>query len=179
MSDVRQPLKQKVVHETREYLMIALYLFVVFALLIVHKSMILAEHHVDYTLHGLALINALAFAKFMLMAQDLGLGDWFGDAPLIYPTLLKSFIFTVVLACFKIVEDFLVGRLHGKSFQESIAEFGGGTWKGIATLSALVCVMLVPFFGFTELRRVFGSDRLFGVFFRPRHLINLPAIRSS
>jgi hypothetical protein len=97
-------------------------------------------------------------AQFMLAAQDLGFGDWFGDAPLIHPTLLKSFIFTAMLACFKIVEDFLVGRLHGKSFQESIADFGGGTWKGIVTLSALACVMLVPFIGFTELRHVFGSD---------------------
>jgi hypothetical protein len=174
MSDVRQQFKQKVVHETREYLIIAFYLFVVFALLVVHRDMILGEHHIDYTLHGLALINALALAKFMLTAQDLGFGDWFGDAPLIYPTLLKSFMFTTVLACFKIVEDFLLGKLHGKSFQESVADFGGGTWKGIATVSALVCVMLVPFFGFTELRRVFGPDRLFGVFFRPRHLLNLP-----
>ena len=95
--------------------MITFYLFVVFALLVVHKSIILAEHHIDYTLHGIALINALALAKVMLTAQDLHLGDWFGDAPLIYTTLLKSFVFTVVLACFKIVEDVLVGKLHGKS----------------------------------------------------------------
>jgi hypothetical protein len=27
--------------------------------------------------------------------------------------------------------------------------------------------VLVPFFGFTELRRVFGGDRLVGAFFRP------------
>ena len=175
MSSTHKSLKQKVAHETREFFIIALYLFVVFALLVVHKSIILAEHRIDYTLHGIALINALAFAKVMLTAQDLHLGDWFGDAPLIYTTLLKSFVFTVVLACFKIVEDFLVGKLHGKSFHESIADFAGGTWKGIVTLSLLVCIMLIPFFGFTELRRVFGPDRLLSVFFRPRHLWNLPA----
>ena len=78
MSDVRQHLKQRVVvHETREYLILALYPFVVFALLIFHKSMILAEHHIDYTLHGLALINALVLAKVMLAPEDLGFGDWF------------------------------------------------------------------------------------------------------
>ena len=175
MSSTHKPLKQKVAHETREYFMITFYLFVVFALLVVHKSIILAEHHIDYTLHGIALINALALAKVMLMAQDLHLGEWFGDAPLIYTTLLKSFVFTVVLACFKIVEDFLVGKLHGKSFQESIADFAGGSWKEIVTLSLLVCIMLIPFFGFTELRRVFHPNKLLAVFFRPRHLWNLPA----
>jgi len=173
--NAHKPLKQKVMHETREYLLISFYLFVVFSLLVVHKSIILAEHHIDYSLHGFALINALALAKVMLMAQELHSADWFGDAPLIYPTLAKSFLFTLVLACFKVVEDFLLGRLHGKSFQESISGFGGGTWKGVVTLSALVCVMLIPFFGFTELRRVFGPDRLFAVFFRPRHGWDSPA----
>ena len=178
MSDAGHPLKQKVVRGMREYVVISFYLFVVFALLVEHKSMILAEQHIDFTSHGFALINALALAKVMLTAQELHLGDWFGDAPLIYPTLLKSLAFTVVLACFKIAEDFAVGRFHGKSFHESIADFGGGTWKGILTLAALICVMLIPFFGFTELRRVFGADRLIGVFFRPRHLPNLPPSNS-
>jgi len=174
MSEARRHLKQKATHEIREYLIISFYLFVVLALLVIHKSMILGEHHIDYSPHGVALINALLLAKFMLMAQDMHLGDWFGDAPLIYTTFLKSFVFTVVLACLKIAEDFLVGKLHGKSLQESIVDFGGGNWKGIMTVSLLVGIMLVPFFGFTELRRVFGSDRLYEVFFRPRHQLNLP-----
>jgi len=38
----------------------------------------------------------------------------------------------------------------------------------------LLFVVLIPFFGFTGLRRAFGEDRLVGVFFRSRHLLNLP-----
>ena len=174
MSDFQQRLKQKVVHGMREYLVISFYLFVVFSLFEVYRSLILAAHDIDYALHGLALINALALGKVILVAQKLHLGDQFREAPLIYPTLLKSFVFTVVLACFKIAERFAIGSFHGKSFHESIADLGGGTWKGIVTVAALLFVMLVPFFGFTELRRVFGADRLMGVFFRPRHLVDLP-----
>ena len=94
MSEARQHLKQKVGHEMREYLIISFYLFVVFSLLEVHKSMMLAENLIDYTLHRLALVNALALAKVMLVAQDLHLADRFHDVPLIYPTLVKSFVFT-------------------------------------------------------------------------------------
>ncbi|HEX8797348.1 MAG TPA: hypothetical protein VF772_01985 [Terriglobales bacterium] len=94
----------------RQYLLMSFYLFVVFSLLVVHRSEILAEHHIDYKLHGFALSNALALAKVMLRAQHLRLGDRFIDAPLIYQTLSRSFLFTVVLACFKIVEDFVVGN---------------------------------------------------------------------
>ena len=113
MSHYKQPLKQKVVHEVREYFLMAFYLYVVFSLFVVYKSLILAEHHIDFVRH----------------------------------------VFTVVLACFKVAEDVVVGRIHGKSFHESIADLGGGTWKGILTLAMLLCVMLIPFFGFTELRR--------------------------
>ena len=178
MSHGKQPLKQKVVHEMREYLVISSYLFVVFSLPIVYKSLILAEHHIDFVRHGIALISALALAKVMLTARELHLADWFGDAPLIYPTLVKSFVFTVVLACFKVAEEAVVGRIHGRSFHESIADLGGGTWKGILTVAMLLCIMLIPFFGFSELRRVFGSDQVVGVFFRPRRLLNLPSARS-
>ena len=42
----------------------------------------------------------------------------------------------------------------------------------------LIFVFLIPFFGFTELRRVFGEERIIGAFFRPRYLLNLPPASS-
>ena len=174
MNAAKPGLRKKAVHELRQYLLISFYLFVVFSLLVVHRSMILAEHHINYTLHGFALFNALALAKVMLTAQELHLGDQFRDAPLIYPTLLKSLVFTVVLAGFKIGEDAVVGRLQGKSFHQSVVDLGDGSWSGILILAALLFVMLIPFFGFGELRRVFGADRLIKIFLRPRHLWDLP-----
>lgn len=77
MSDAKRSIKQKAVHEVREYLVISLYLFVVFSLFVLYKSMILAEYHIDFALHGFALINALALGKVMLVAQDLHLADRF------------------------------------------------------------------------------------------------------
>ncbi len=169
MNEVERTLKYRVVHEAREYLVMSLYLFVVFSLFVLYKWVILAEDHIDFALHGFALFNALALAKVMLIAQELHLGDQFRDAPLIYPTLLKSFVFTIVLACFKIVEDGAIGVLHRKSFHESAVLIAGTSWKEDSILAFLFFVMLIPFFGFTELRRVFGEDRLVSAFFRPRH----------
>jgi hypothetical protein len=39
---------------------------------------------------------------------------------LFYPTLLESFAFTIVLSCFKIAEDAVVGMSYGKSFHETV-----------------------------------------------------------
>jgi len=178
VSEVKQTLKHRVVHEAREYFVISCYLFVVFSLFVLYKWVILAEDHIDFALHGFALFNALALAKVMLVAQELRLGDQFRDAPLIYPTLVKSFLFTIVLACFKIVEEGVMGVAHGKSFHDSAVLVAGASWKGQIILASLFFVMLIPFFGFTELRRVFGADRLVGAFFRPLHLLNLPSTGS-
>ena len=172
MNTTSRSLKQKGVEQMKEFLLIALYLWVVFGLLVVYKSMILAEHHIPFAYHGFALINALALGKVMLVAKDLHMGERFDDAPLIYPTLLKSAVFTVVLACFKIVEDAAIGLFHGKSFAESIAELGGGTLQGILILTLLLFVILIPFVGFGELGRVLGEGKLKQLFFHPRPLQN-------
>jgi hypothetical protein len=164
-----QTLKQRAYHELKEYLVIAFYLWVVFGLLLLYKSVILNEG-ISYLAHGVALVNALVLGKFVLIARAFHLGEQANDAPLIYPTLLKSALFSAVLACCKIVEDAAVGFYHGKSFSESIADLGGGTLKGILTLSVLLFALLIPFFAFGELERVLGEGKLAQLFLRPREL---------
>jgi len=161
-------IKQRAYHEFKEGLIIVLYLWAVFGLLVLHKSMILAEHHIDFAYHGLAIINALALAKVMLLVRHLHLGDQLKKAPLIYPTVLKSALFTIVLACFKVLEDAVIGFFRHESFRQSNTEFGGGTWQGILTLALLVFAMLIPFVGYGELGRVLGEGKLEMLFFRPR-----------
>lgn len=168
METAKRTIKQRAFHEAKEGLILTLYLWAVFGLLLLHKSMILAEHHIDFAYHGLAFINALALAKVMLLVRHLNVGDQLKNAPLIYPTVLKSAFFTAVLACFKILEDALFGFFRHKSFQESIAELGGGTWKGVLTLVLLVFAMLIPFVGYGELGRVMGEGKLEMLFFNPR-----------
>ena len=160
-------LMQKAHHEFKEGLRIALYLWVVFGLLVLHKSMILAEHNIDFAYHGLALINALALAKVMLVARHIPLGERLKNAPLIYPTVLKSALFTAVLACFKTAEDAVIGWYRHETFRQSITDLGGGTWRGVLSLAMLVFVMLVPFVGYGELGRVLGERKLERIFFEP------------
>jgi hypothetical protein len=174
VSEAKRTLKQRAFREVREYFVISLYLFVVFSTLAVYKAMLLAEHNVDFVPHGFALINALALGKVILIAQDLHLADQFRNAPLIVPTLLKSFAFATALTCFKFAEETAIGVFHGQSLLASVSAIGGGSWKVILSFSVVLFVLLIPFFGFTELRRVIGEDRLVGAFFRPRQLLNPP-----
>ena len=167
-------LKQKAYHELKEYVAIVVYLWLVFGLLLLYKSVILNEEHISYVARGIALVNALVLGKFILIAKAFHLGDTADDAPLIYPTLLKSALFSIVLACCKILEDAAVGFYHGRSFSQSITDLGGGTLNGILTLTLLMFVVLIPFFGFGELQKVLGEGKLAQLFFRPRK-VSVPA----
>src|ERR1700757_5219553 len=109
MSAPNRTLKQKVYGGFKEYLVISFYLWVVLASLVLYKSVILAQHQIPFAANGLALLNALALGKVMLVARELHFADYFKEAPLIYPTLFKSAAFAIVLGCFKIIEETLIG----------------------------------------------------------------------
>jgi len=169
MGTASYTLKERAYRELKAFIGIAFYLWVVLVLFLVYKSVLLNED-IGYVANGVALINALILGKFVLIAQAFHLGDQANDAPLIYPTLLKAALFSVVLACCKILEDAAVGFFHGKSFSQSIADLGGGTLKGILTLTVLLFVLLIPFFACGELKRVLGEGKLAQLFFHARDL---------
>jgi pilus assembly protein TadC len=169
MNAPNRNLKQRVYHGMKDFLVITCYLWVVFALMVLYRSVISSEQHIPFALHGIALINALALAKVMLVAQELHFGEWFNEAPLIYTTLFKSAAFALVLGCFKILEELLIGLYHGHSFNESISAVGG-TLSGILVLMAILAVLLIPFFAFTELGKILGKDKLKQLLFTSRHV---------
>ena len=65
----KRPLKEKALVEFKRLLAIFLYLWVVFGLLSIHTSIILSQHHLDYTEHTLAIVNAFVFAKVLLIGE--------------------------------------------------------------------------------------------------------------
>jgi GYF domain 2 len=144
------------------------YLWIVFGLLAVHESMILSQHQLSYQAHGVAIINALVFAKVMLVAEDLHLGHRLNDKPLIYSILYKSILFGVTLICFHIVEHVLIGMWHGVPIAETIAELGADQLGQIASGGTIATIALVPFFILREISRVIGADTFWSLFFRRR-----------
>jgi len=90
--------KRRVYNATKEFLFVTLYLWVIFGLFAIYRSVILAEHHVSFRAKSFALINALALAKVMVTAKELRFGELFHEAPLIFPTITKSVSFST-FAC--------------------------------------------------------------------------------
>jgi hypothetical protein len=167
---IAQPrnLKHKVVEELKRFLVIFFYLWLVFGLLSIHRSMILSQNHLDYAEHTFAIINAFVFAKVLLVGEQLHIGRRFEDRPLIYPILHKSLVFSIVLISFHFVESVGVGMWRGHTFLDSIPPIIGWDPKGLLAVGFTCFVLLLPFFAFREIARVIGHDKMRAILFERR-----------
>jgi hypothetical protein len=161
-------LKERAVHEFRRFLVIFLYLWVVFALLALHTSLVLTQHNLDLQEHTFAVINALVFAKVLLIGEHFRFGTRFDRKPLIYPILHKCIVFSLLLIFFHIVESVVVGLLHGKTIVNSLPPLLGFNPKGLLVVGVICFILLLPFFGFREIVRVIGRREMQDLLFKPR-----------
>lgn len=164
--------KRRLLREAEKFFIIVAYLWVVLVLLELHRLAVLRQvnltERMDYKL-GFALINALVLGKVILLGDELRLAErLFKAKRLIYTVLFKSFVFATVLLIFEIVEEVIVGMLHGKTFVASIPQMGGGGMEGKLIVVAIMFAFCLPFFGFRELREVVGKDQMRSMIFTKR-----------
>ena len=161
-------LKKKIVHELGEYLMNVCYLTLVFATFTEYQRLLLAAHDITYTNYGVAVIEALILGKVIMIGDLLGLGRGrgFEQKPLIYPTLYKTFVFTVFVGVFKVIEYMIKGLWNGGGLTAGFVEISEKGPHEMLANSLVVFVAFIPFFAVKELGRVFGEEKIWALFFR-------------
>jgi hypothetical protein len=161
-------LKARALDELRQYAIITLYLWLLFAVFSLYRRMILQEHGISAWQQGFAIVNALVFGKVILIAQALHLEAGLRKYPRIFIVLGNALIFTIVLILFHVLEDAIKAWFEGRPLATSIADFGGGTLSGFLTLGAIMFVALIPFFGMQEVARAIGGRALWDLFLTGR-----------
>jgi len=161
-------LKEKAFEEFKRFIVIFLYLWVVFGLLSIYKSIVLLQSHLNYPEHAFALINALICAKVLLIGEHFHLGTRFKDKPLVYPIMHKCFVFTALLVCFHIMESIFMGVWHGDTIRDSIPPIMGGSVRGLLSVGVVCFVVLLPFFAFRQIGEVIGHKELWTLIFTRR-----------
>jgi hypothetical protein len=102
----------------------------------------------------------------MVLGSAFHLGERFAKPPLISSTLYRSFAFLALLIILNVIEEAVVGMLHGKTVLDSISDIAGGTWYQIVVTSFILLV-LIPYFAFRALGDVVGHQILIRLFFEP------------
>jgi hypothetical protein len=161
-------LKSRALDELRQYAIITLYLWLLFAVFSLYRRMILQEHGISAWQQGFAIVNALVFGKVILIAQALNLEAGLRKYARIFIVLGNAFLFTIVLVLSHILEDAIKAWFQGRPLATSIADFGGGTVAGFLTLGAILFVCLIPFFGMQEVARAVGGRALWDLLFSGR-----------
>jgi len=172
MSDQKKSkIKERAVSELKRYLVIVVYLWVLFGLFELHKYAVLRAVNLASLSGwkiGFALVNALIMGKVILIGQALHIGERLSEKRVIYSVLFKSASFAVLVVCFDIVEEVIVGLIHGQSVTASIPKLGGGGLEGMILFGFMAFVVLIPFFLYTEIQQVIGEEKLHSMILRER-----------
>lgn len=163
--------EEKTASELKRFAVIAFYLWVLLSLFEVHRFAVLREVHqtsVSGYRFGLMAINAFVLGKIILIGQDLHLAEQFSEKGLILSALFKSAVFSVLLVCFDILEEVIVGVIHGKTILASVPQMAGGGLEGKVIVGIMAFVTLVPFFLFAELQRILGKEKVHELIFQKR-----------
>jgi len=160
-------LKQRLTREMSEYGVNFVYLAVFFGVILTYRRLILASYDIPHVHYGLAVIEAAVLAKVIMLGDIFRLGRSLEDRPLILATLYKTFVFTLWVILFKIVESAVDGLLRGRGLLRGALSLFERNGYDVLAYVLIVFSALVPFFAMKELSRVLGAEKVRALFFRP------------
>ncbi len=146
-------LKERAREELRNYAVVAAYLYVCFAAILFYKMALMREEGVAFLPHGLAAIKALILGKFILIGEAVGVGKQVQSRSLASAIAIRTGLYFVLLVVLSAVEELIIGKVHGHSLAETIAEFREHTGLEMLATSILMLLILIPLIAFKELRQ--------------------------
>ena len=146
--------------------MLFLYLWILFGVFVLNQGVVLREHGINFAMQGFAFINALVFAKVMMLFEVFDPGRWLRKRrPLIYPILYETLLLTVLFLVAHVLEKTIEGLLRGKTIADSLPGIGGGGLPGFLSITVILFIALIPFFGLRNLSLAMGEGRLYAMMF--------------
>ncbi len=164
-----ESLAERARHELIAYAVIVAYLYVCFGVLIFYKSAVLSQAGVSYVPFGLAAIKALVLGKFLLLLHGAGVGKWARRMRRPASAIaLQAMLFASLLVVLTVIEEIIVGKIHGKPLAAVFAELADGSLMEAAATSLLMVLILTPYFAMREINSELGDGVLFRMLMTPR-----------
>jgi len=152
--------KDRLREELRRYLVVSAYLYVCFAAILLYKSAILSSIGEHYLPLGLAAGKALILGKFVLLGEAAGVGTRIGARTLLQRIVSGSVLFLILLVLLTIVEEIIVGLVHGHSLGQAVAALAEHPWPETLASCFLMLLVLIPLVTVTEVSRALGPGAM-------------------
>ena len=167
-ANAKATLHQRAIHELKEFVILAVYLYITIGAVIMMKTAVLHTEGIDFAPWGIAIVKAMLLAKFMLVGRAMKIGERDTTSPLIWPTLHRAFAFLVLLIILTIIEEAVVGLFHHRSIAASLSELAGVRLEETLAGYLIMLLVLIPYFAFRVLGETLGEGRLARMFFVER-----------
>jgi hypothetical protein len=124
-------LKAKAAEEFRRFVGLFAYLWILFAVFAINQGIVMREHDIAWTMQGVAFVNALVFAKVMMLFEMFDPGRWLRQRPLIFPIVYESFLLMILFLVVHVIEKVVEGLFRGATVRDSLPSIGGGGLAGL------------------------------------------------
>jgi hypothetical protein len=159
----QKALKEKAKEEFKEVLAISVYLAFFFSAMTTYTILLLRQYGGSSLNYAFAIINALVIAKVILIGRMMHLGGRFETRPLYQTVLVKSFFFSLLVLVFHFLEEFIKRLIRHEPPGTVIRNINPNLLIG---RTILVFCTFIPLFAFLELRRIFGGQKFYALFFK-------------
>lgn len=158
-------LKDRAIHEAREFFRIFMYLWVMLSLFALYASLLEARTDTRYVAFSFALLEAFIGAKVILVGQNWSIIRKYEDRPLLYPTMYKSFAFLLLMVWASVIEKCVDCQIHHKPILMTL--MSGTHLPVILAKDLVIFLSLIPFFAMREIARVEGDNLIYRLFIHP------------
>jgi len=159
--DRQTSLAQRAKSELTEFIAVSAYLYVCFGALILYKTAILRAQGMEFAPFGVAVVKALVTAKFVLTLNALKIGErGKHESSALAAIIEKSLLFSLFVIGLTLVEELTVGYFHGRTSQEVLSDFAGGTLLQAFAVGVILFLILIPYFAFHEIAARLGEGEL-------------------
>ena len=167
-SPAKPTLKQRIAHETAEYLVVLAYMATILAAFTAYRRLVLAEYGVVYYVYAFGLVEAMILAKIVLIGRALHVGERLHARARAWQVAYRSVAFGLLVFLFSGVEEAAKRLLHHGGILPDVRDMPSWAWDEALARSILLLVAFVPMFAMDELATYMGPGKLSAFFFRRR-----------
>lgn len=159
-SPANSNLKSRLGTELKRYAVVSLYLFICFSVVMIYDASQSPGKAATLLPFGLALGKALVMGKFILIGEALKPGTRIHAPTLMHRVLWRTVGMIVVLVILKVVEELIIGLVHGKDIAAILGALVHPSWLSLLGPVLLMLLIVVPLMMATELDRALGDAAL-------------------
>ena len=156
-----ESIKARVESEFKHYIFVSAYLFICFFVLMTYEASLTQNpREALFASLGMILGKALVVGKFILIGDALGAGNKVRAPTLVHRVAWRTLSMTIVLVVLTLLENLILGWVHGERGGELINNLMDQTWVSFIAHVMLMLLILIPLITATEVVRALGTDGL-------------------